>query len=576
MKKDNKLMVIISIILTLVIASAIFAYLFFMTDMFKSNKELFAKYFVQNTETYKKIMKFHTIQVLEELGIENKYEANTTIKTVHSEGGEISNQMNDFSGQVNIQKNNNERYMYADAQIIYKDEECLKAELIKEQEQYGIKFPGISKKFVTIQKDEKLEVVADEIGIKEDDLVALMNIIDGNVDNILLQQKTIELKDKYLNIIKKTISNGVFKKQKDALITYNNETTKTNSYTVSLSSEQVSSLLIEILNNIKSETELFEKFETIIETEKIQNLIDETINNINNVLEIPTIEITVYENKQQTIRTVFEMGTDKIILENMEGNGQIKSKIQYKNSDETVQVDTEINKFNSNMKEQFEVIMDIVEGEENYTINISNEMNLIDNEINIKTDISHNQNITTTAIVLESKVIKGIDFDKKQSLEQGGYVLLNILEEATRKQFIAELKERMPQKIDNKIDIEVEEKKEEEPQEEQISQIEINKFNAKFEFYTGEEVSGENIIKLLEVVRNNIVGHVITDIEDENSTSSNKKAKKEITIYVDKDKTNEESMTKLIETVVKNKKYKVSISYKDLNGMIDYITITEK
>ena len=42
-------------------------------------------------------------------------------------------------------------------------------------------------------------------------------------------------------------------------------------------------LLIEILNNIKSETELFEKFETIIETEKIQNLIDETINNINNV-----------------------------------------------------------------------------------------------------------------------------------------------------------------------------------------------------------------------------------------------------------------------------------------------------
>ena len=58
------------------------------------------------------------------------------------------------------------------------------------------------------------------------------------------------------------------------------------------------------MNNIKSETELFEKFETIIETEKIQNLIDETINNINNVLEIPTIEITVYENKQQTIRNI--------------------------------------------------------------------------------------------------------------------------------------------------------------------------------------------------------------------------------------------------------------------------------
>lgn len=91
MKKSKGVVIAISIVLILAIVAATFAYLFFMTDVLKSNEELFIKYFAQNEEILQKITDFQTIKVYENLQNENKYESNTNIKMIHSEGGEISN-----------------------------------------------------------------------------------------------------------------------------------------------------------------------------------------------------------------------------------------------------------------------------------------------------------------------------------------------------------------------------------------------------------------------------------------------------------------------------------------------------
>lgn len=572
MGKNNKSIIILSIILILVIVSVIVAYLFMMTDVFKSNKELFAKYFAQNSEIFQEITDSKIATIYGDYLNQSKYESDTTVKMTHSEGGEISNLINDFSAQIDIQKNDDEQYLYADAQMIYKDEECLEAEIMKEQGLYGIKFPGISKKFVTIQNDEKLETIANELGIDVSYMETLMNILDGNVQMSSNEQFT--LTDKYSNIITTALSNGVFDKQKDALITYNDVTTKTNSYSVILNSEQVKNLSLEILNNLKTDLDLFE--ELPMGTEQIEQLINEAIESVNDALEIPTIKTTIYEQRRQTIRTVIEIGAYKVIVENAEAEGKITSNISYINDDETVQYDFEINKVYAENKENLEMIIDAIVGEESYTISILNDMQLLDNEINVNTEVSHKQDITTTAIALQNKLITGSIFEKSISLTADNIVLLNTLDEVTRKQFIAELKERMPIKIEGKIDEKVENPSEDPEIEGEMSQVEINKFNAKFEFYTGDEVSEENVKKLLEIVKNNIVGHVITAVEDPEATSSNKKPKNIITIYIEKDKTNEQSMTEIIAKLEKNKKYKVSISYKEANGLIDSISIVQK
>lgn len=573
MRKNNQSIIILSIILILVIICAIGAYMFFMTDMLKSNRELFVKYFTQNVEIFEKITYSDMSAIYKNYVNENKYESKTTVTMTHSEGGEISNLINDFSAQIDIQKNDEEQFLYADAQMIYKDEECLEAEVMKDQALYGIKFPGISKKFVTIQNDEKLETISNEMGIDVSYLQAVMKILDGNIGMNSTEQTT-SLKDKYINIITTALSNGEFEKQKNALITYNDVTTKTNSYSVTLNSEQVKKLSLEILNNLKNDMDLFKELPQNLGIKQIEQLIDSAIESVNDALEIPIIKIITYEQKQQTIRTILEIGEYKVVVENVEDDTEIISNISCINDDETIQYDFEMSKINTENKKNLQIIVDTIQGEERYTLSIFNEMNLLDNGVNINTEISHKKDITTTAIVLENKLITDANIQKSISLSTNNIVLLNTLDEVTRKQFIAELKERMPMKIENRIDETVDNPSKENETEGEITKIEINKFNAKFEFYTGDEVSEENVKKLLDIVKSNILGHAITVIENPETTSNNQKSKNMITIYIEKDKNNEESMAEILANLEKNKKYKVSISYKE-NGLIDNISITQ-
>ena len=109
------------------------------------------------------------------------------------------------------------------------------------------------------------------------------------------------------------------------------------------------------------------------------------------------------------------------------------------------------------------------------------------------------------------------------------------------------------------------------------SQIEINKFNAKFEFYTGDEVSTDTVKELLNVVKNNINSYeFVTQTTTENSENvSVENEKLNVKIKIEKDKTDEEGINKILEKISSNKKYKVTITYNDENGLIEYINIVE-
>ena len=368
MRKNKKLTIVISIVLVLAVASAILGYLFLATDMFRSNKELFSKYISQNGEVFQKLLDLKADDIYERLKSENKYESNTSIKMTHSEGGEVSNPLNNLALKLEIQKDNDEQYLYADGQILYENDEYLETEIIKEKEIYGIRFSDAVKQFITLEKDENLEIIAENIGIDVEQLEVLMN----ENDPIISKDEITSLKDKYFNIVIQEFSKGTFEKQKNAMITYNDVTIETNAYAVSLSSEQVENMLIEILNNAKNETEILEKLQTIIDKEDIINKIDELISNINEKLEIPTLKVTVYEQKQKNIRTVIEVGGDKIIVENSEQNEETKMKINYLklNNDEEKEYIFEISKKNAENQEVFNIDINVIEGEINYTINL--------------------------------------------------------------------------------------------------------------------------------------------------------------------------------------------------------------
>ena len=561
MRSNKKLIVIISVVLTLVVASFILVYLFLLTDVFKSKEELFAKYLTQDLQVFQQNTDLQAIKIYKNIKSENGYESKTNIKMIHSEGGEISNPLNNLEAKLDVQKDNEQQYVYADGQILFEDEEYLEAEIIKEQELYGVRFTDSVKQFITIKNDEKIETITNSLEIENTELQQLINIIDGN--ELTIEGKSIyTLKDKYLNIISKYIEEGIFEKQKKVTITYNDANTETNAYSVLINSEQVKSMLVEILNNVKKDIEKLD--------------VDETINSLNEEWEIPTIKLIVYEQKQQTIRTVAEIGKYKITLENINQNGESKSKINYLDENKGIESNIEISKENTDSQENFDMTINIMEPNENYVITFLNKMKLFEDKIELDTQINHKQDITTMSLILKNEIILGNDFEKNQTLNSNNNMVLNNLEEEKIKLFIEKLEPIVSQKTNERINMLKQkfgmndEQNVQLENEEQITQMEINKFNSKFEFYTGDEVSAENVKMLLDIAKNHMANYEI--ISDE-TQEQNKKIN--IKLKIEKDVINEEAINQFLEKINNSKKYKVLITYTETNGLIDYITITE-
>lgn len=583
MKSKKILIITLIIILVLAVAGTVFTYLFLATDTFKSDKELFAKYISQNSETLEKFTDLQTKKVYEGLKDEEKYESDTEIKATYSEGGEVSNPINNLSAKINVQKDKSEDYFYADGQISYGDEKYLEAEAIKDQEAYGIRFTDIVKQFVTVKNDSKLGEVAKDLGTDSVTLEKIMDVIDGKenaTEEIISKEDVQKIKDKYMNIITNAISNGTFSSNKDAKITYNNNTVSAKAYTVSLTSEQVEGMIVEILNNLKEEDKIGEKY---------QDKINDIISNITDEKEIPAVKITVYEQNKKTIRTAIEITSlAKITVENTDENNELKTKIQISgiSTETTEEYNIEITKKTDENQENVEAVLSVTNGDDTYQAGISNTLKNSDSEIQIKTIFEYKKDILTAALNLNNNIILGDSFEKKQTLSNNNYVL-NDAPAESRQKVITQLKQVVPEKMTTRMGLLMEaiglkqnNVTETEKPESEMTQVDINKFNAKFEFFTGDEVTPENVRALIGNAKENLGSYEINIVEDsQNSgnttTTDPEKIKYSIKLKIEKGKTNEDGTNQILAKISDKKKYKVSIFYKEQNNMIDYITIDE-
>lgn len=583
MKSKKILIITLIIILVLAVAGTVFAYLFIATDTFKGDKELFAKYISQNSETLEKFTDLQTKKVYEGLKDEEKYESDTEIKATYSEGGEVSNPINNLSAKINIQKDNTEDYFYADGQISYENEKYLEAEAIKDQEAYGVRFTDIVKQFVTVKNDSKLGEVAKDLGTDSVTLEKIMDVIDGKenaTEEIVSKEDVQKIKDKYMNIITNAVSNGTFSSNKDAKITYNNNTVSAKAYTVSLTSEQVEGMIVEILNNLKEEDKIGEKY---------QDKINDIISNITDEKEIPAVKITVYEQNKKTIRTAIEITSlAKITVENTDENNELKTKIQISciSTETTEEYNIEITKKTDENQENVEAVLSVTNGDDTYQAGISNTLKNSDSEIQIKTIFEYKKDILTAALNLNNNIILGDSFEKKQTLANNNYVL-NDAPAESRQKVITQLKQVVPEKMTTRMGLLMEaigvkqnNVTETEKPESEMTQVDINKFNAKFEFFTGDEVTPENVKTLIGIAKENLGSYEINIVEDsQNSgnttTTDPEKIKYSIKLKIEKGKTNEDGTNQILAKISDKKKYKVSIFYKEQNNMIDYITIDE-
>ena len=590
MKGKKILVIVIIIVAVLAVAGTVFGYLFLKTDLLKSNKELFAKYVNQNFDSFKEISNLKIIDTYKNLKNEDKYESNSELNVIYSEGGEVSSPYNNLKAKLNIRKDDEQNYYYADGQVLFADEEYLESEIIKENEIYGVRFSDVVKQFVGIKNDENLENVAKDIGIDSIYLESIIDIIDGTreaSDEVISQKDRTEIKDQYSKIITDAVIQGNFSKQKNAVITYNNASIKTNAYTVTLTSQQVEDMIVKILNNAKQDTSILDKFSGYFDEDNFKNQIDDLIDKITNELEIPSAKITVYENNKKTIRTVIEFGVNKVIVENTEKDGENISDLKFSITlNYTMyEFETKISKKDTDNDEKIEIDVQNLDENNNYNISFLTNMQKSEDNITLSSTVTYKKDILNIKVSVDNDVNIGKSFEKKQALLERNHIVLNDMQAERRKKIIDELKEKVPEKAEVRTELLLEalgikikeENKEQENPDYVMPQVEINKFNSKFEFYTGDEVTSSNVKVLLSIVKDHLINAEVTEINPENATGTVRPedVKYIFKLNIEKDKANETEGNKVVEKIKDNKKYKVSITYKESNGLIDYITIEE-
>ena len=586
--RGKRILVIFIIIILLLALAGIGAYLYIATDVFKIDKQLFSKYISQNVETINQLADSQTQKTINDLNNQEKYEATVKLKTTYSEGGEVSSSLNDLSATIDVQKDQADKYFYADGQVLLGDQKYLESELIKDQGTYGVRFTDVVKQFISVKDDNNLETVASDLGTDSLTLEKIMNVIDGTSDveeEVISDSDSQKLKEKYSKIIIDTISSGTFKSNKNAVITYNNNTVKTKAYTVTLSKEQVENMLVQILNQLKTESIIIDKLDA--QKEMYQGYIDQLIEKLTEETDVPEVKITVYEKDNVTIRTVFEIGLNKVTVENTNTNGKINSRIQIAvvNSNKTDQYSVNFSKENTDQQEKFDIVVEIGEDDDKYTISLSNQMNKSGSDIQIDSSINYKKDILNATLDVISDIKIGSDFEKKQTLSDNNNFVLNDADENVRKNIIQQLKVRVPEKANSRLELLINalgfgnnvENNNTDNSNTEMTQVDINKFNAKFEFYTGDEVSAENVKTLLEVVKNNLGSYEINQVNDnENSNiTDSSKIKYSIKLAIEKDKTDEDGVKQISEKIKDRAKYKVSITYNETNNLINTITIDE-
>lgn len=603
-----------SIIVIIIIITGILLYL--NTDMFKSNKTLFFKYFGKNSENIKEIEEIFESTEYEKNLQNNKYTDDINIKVnytnnLQTTSEDNSNTINNVKLLIKGEEDKNNKYSYKDFKLEKdkniatntenqsssensnesnnKEQNIMEVEYIKNDNNYGIRFSDLFKQYLLVENNN-LKDLFRKIGYSEQELENVPDSIEINditLSDIKFTEDEIkQLSEKYSEIINKKVSKEKFEKNSKQVITINEKNITTNAYILKLTNEELNNLYVDLLESLKQDEIILNKIESIqnkinsinINSSESKDLkesfaeeIDLQIEKINKTnIGNQETKIIVYENSGKTIRTAIQ-GKDYEI------NFDYINTQDEKNIELIVKKD-EIETYNIKLKKDKDGIkLEIYSNDETNPIKISLEQNKNESDKKCSNNINLKyENANSKLEVSAEQEINIVDnFENENTLNDQNSILLNGLEKEQLQAVLNQVSEEVQQKI-NSISEEVKINDIQEILEELgiinkqqnieaggITETEKNRFNSKFEILKGEELDNENVLKVVEAVKDNIINAQVDTNE-------------EIKIEISRNESNQDIEKSLEEYIKKEKekKYDIKIEYDEDTELVKYIIMT--
>ena len=601
------------IIVIIIITTGILLYL--NTDMFKSNKTLFLKYLGENSENLKAIQDVFESSEYEKKLQDNKYTETTEIKAnytnnLQTTSEDTSNSINKAKIIIKGQKDQPNKYCYKDFKLIKEEDSTIsegnqnndensnstnneqgiaEIEYIQNNDNYGVRFSDLFKQYLLIENNN-LKELFEKIGYSEQQLDNIPNSFE--IDKMTLEdikfteEELNNIKERYVNIVSKNVTDKNFEKKSKQIISINDKNISTNAYILNITNEQLNNLYINLLEDLKQDDIILNKIEKIQEKislikinsseslnlkEKFIENIDSTIEKINKTnIGSQETKIIVYENEGKTIRMTVQGKDYEINFDFLQEQEENEFVITIKKEDIETQK-LEINKNNEGLK------IYIQNNDTDNPIKISFEQNKNETNTNSSNDSSIKYEIKNSKIEVNIKQKTNIvdNFENQNVLNDQNSIELNKLEKEQLNAVLNQVTNALQQKTDSiSQEIKGEDiqellktlgiiKNEQKIEGEEITETEKNRFNSKFEILAGEDLDNENVLKVVEGLKENVLKAQV---------GSNQ----EIKVEVNKDSNNEE-VGRALEEYIKEKedtKYNVTIEHDENTGLVKYVIMT--
>lgn len=347
MGKDRKKVVIIAITIAIIlIVLMVGTILFFTTDFLKSDQELFLKYLVQNVEIVEKYLEDPNKSAMEQMkSAPHIINSNIGFDLVSS-NSEIANQTTpprnfSITYTKNVDPQNNRDF--SEAKMKYLTKDLFTAQYAHDGDLHvvnginAITSVPVFNIYLGIE-NKNLKQLAQKLGIQ--DVSNIPNKIEpiSLTDLLTLSEQEKEyIQNLLVKVIHTQVSKDKYEHHKNITIEIDKKQIKTNSYGMTLTSEEYKNLVVTILNEIsQDETILNMLLQKIMlidsQTETTTNTIRQYIQN--QITQINTkgfqngIKLQVYEKDGKLVRTQIEKNsTDYYIIDHERGNNSIRTLI---------------------------------------------------------------------------------------------------------------------------------------------------------------------------------------------------------------------------------------------------------
>lgn len=459
--KNRHAGMIFAIIAIIFITIGTFTALYFMTDLLKSNEQLFWKYAFKNVELTKTL--FDTNETLQ------KQWKNTNSYTTE---GDLNISITKTTGTQKLKlgttskHDQNTNRTYSDVTLYNGPTKLITASYIHNDDIYAIYCNDIYEPYYIGIRNNDLKDFFNKMQISENVTTNIPNCIPfGIKENISkISEKEIKyLSDTYSKIIMDSFSEEKYTKIKKTNITINNLRYETDGYKLTLNQNKVKQMMVNVLTKAKSDTYtivILNKLLTIegqTDTTNAQQKIIKLLEKVQSQnFEEMTFDIIVYNAGKNITKTQINFNSEIVISLDID-NSNINKNIAIITIEDIETENTDIN-----MQIYFE--KQTISGITNYITNVVNKQNgntikmnttlgnIVNNQIENSSKIAiidNNTTIETSYYQTIKRADKAIDI---QRLTNSSAVIINNYPKNQLDVFLKEIGERTKQVFNNKLE----------------------------------------------------------------------------------------------------------------------------